>query len=101
MTKIADRLQQRNTEIGIVLAEARLSQRRSVRECAALLGTSRRRYGAIEQGAVGISMSELEVLMRFLEVPAEKLWKEPDWQTDRRHVVRVRPGEAVVVEAQA
>ena len=63
------RLQQRNRQIGAVLMQARLHQKRTVTECAAVLGTSRRRYTAMERGEVAISIVEMEVLIEYLHLP--------------------------------
>lgn len=66
---IESRLQQRNHQIGAILMQARLHQKRTVTECAALLGTSRRRYSAMERGEVAISFVEMEILMEYLHLP--------------------------------
>lgn len=62
------RLQQRNRQIGAVLMQARLQQKRTVTECAALLGTSRRRYSAMERGEIAISLVEMEILIEYLQL---------------------------------
>lgn len=103
MVTTAKRLQERNQQIGAILAAARQSQGRSVTECAALLNTSRRRYRAIELGIVGVSAAELELLLTHLQVPAEEIWRELAGQHDQNYVVlRARPGAAVrlVVEVR-
>lgn len=63
------RVQQRNRQIGSMLMQARLHQKRTVTECAALLGTSRRRYSAMERGEVPISIVEMEILIEYLHLP--------------------------------
>lgn len=95
-----DQLAQRNREIGTLLADARQQQRRSVSECAALLGTSRRRYRAIERGDIGVEAAELELLVAYLDVPLQAIWKERERQAVHR-VVRLGPGEVVQVMAEA
>ncbi len=95
-----DHLAQRNREIGTLLADARQQQRRSVSECAALLGTSRRRYRAIERGDIGVEAAELELLVAYLDVPLQAIWKERERQAVHR-VVRLGPGEVVQVMAAA
>lgn len=103
MTPTTAQLQQRNQEIGARLQQARTQHHRSVSECANLLGTSRRRYSAIERGEVAISAAELELLLPFLGVPLEFIWRvESEGEHLRQVVVQARPGERVelVVEVQ-
>lgn len=61
----ANRLDARNQEIGQRLLTAREQQRRSVRECASLLGTSRRRYAAIERGETWFSFQTIRNLTHY------------------------------------
>ncbi len=103
MSTVASRLLQRNQEIGSVLAQARRQQHRSVTECAAVLATSRRRYSAMEQGAVAVSAAELELLINYLEIPAHLLWEGERSPSGVHHlVVQAPPGKTVqvVVEVQ-
>ncbi len=93
MSSKLDHLAERNREIGTLLADARQQQQRSVSECAALLGTSRRRYRAIERGDIGVEVAELELLMGYLDVPLQAIWKEWGSQAVRR-VVRLGPSTA-------
>lgn len=93
----------RNREIGRVLYEARSQHHRTVTECATLIGTSRRRYTAMERGEATIGVAELEKLMDYLHVPAQTIWRavQPGRET-RQVVVQAHPGETVqvVVEVQ-
>lgn len=101
--QVAHHLQHRNREIGEILAVARRQQHRSVTECAEMLATSRRRYNAIERGEAAINAGELEILVRYLEVPADKVWPELlASATPRQIIVQVRPGEPIqfVVEVK-
>jgi transcriptional regulator with XRE-family HTH domain len=96
---MGNRLARRNQELGHILATAREQQRRSVREWAALLGTSRRRYRAIERGEVGITVAEFAVMAEFLSLSLrDVLSRATAHQEDERLVVRVRPGDRVQVE---
>lgn len=99
----ADPFKQRNCEIGAVLAAARQRANRTVTDCAAIAATTRRRYSAIERGEAAVSAAELEVLMRYLNVPASVMWKELHAASEAKQVVvRALPGERVqlVVEVQ-
>jgi transcriptional regulator with XRE-family HTH domain len=103
MPTVAERIQWRNQEIGSILAQARKLQHRSVTECAAFLATSRRRYSAIERGDAAVSAAELELLMVYLEIPTQALWKREHSQAGVQHVlVQALPGKTlqVVVEVQ-
>jgi transcriptional regulator with XRE-family HTH domain len=101
----AQRLQTRNQELGTLLETARLQQRRSISECAALLGTSRRRYTDIERGRTGIHVAELEVMMHFLGIPQQQVWPDSpphEQAVTTPVVVQARPGERLqfVVEVR-
>lgn len=69
------RIQERNREIGQILQEARSHKNITVTICAQLIGTSRRRYAAMERGEAMIGVAELEVLMGFLNIPSHKIWQ--------------------------
>lgn len=86
-----------------MLQRVRVQQHRSVSECAMVLGTSRRRYTAIERGEVGIGAAELEMLLSFLELPLQAMWSNAEQALMARQVViKAQPGETVqfVVEMQ-
>ncbi len=103
MPTVAERLQRRNQEIGSLLAQARKLQHRSVTECAALLATSRRRYSAIERGDAAVSVAELELLMSYLDIPIQVVWKREHLRAEVQHIlVQALPGKTlqVVVEVQ-
>lgn len=98
MMTTMSRLQQRNQEIGSVLTTARKKQRRTIAECAEQVGTSRRRYKAIEDGEVAISLAEVEVLSQYLELPLADLWRDGEaGAVTRQVVVEAQPGEVVQI----
>jgi len=68
------RIQERNREIGRLLKEARIYRNITVTTCAELIGTSRRRYVAMERGEAMIGVAELEVLIEFLGEASHKIW---------------------------
>lgn len=89
-------VRKRSEEIGALLIEARLSVRRSITECAQLIGTSRKRYRNIESGVVDITFVELEAVMQYLNVPMERLWQPTEKDhIERRINVKTEPGKAV------
>jgi transcriptional regulator with XRE-family HTH domain len=59
--------------IGQLLHQVRTQRGISVTKCAALIGTSRRRYSSIEQGNALIYVVELALLADFLHIPLPKL----------------------------
>ncbi len=59
----------RNRILGILIQNTRDQARLSRRECATVLGIPENQYAAYEDGEKSISLPELELLSRFLEVP--------------------------------
>lgn len=59
----------RNRILGIMIRSARDQARASRRECAAVIGVSVSRFASYEDGTRAISLPELELLARYLEVP--------------------------------
>ncbi len=59
----------RNRILGVLIQNARARARASREECAAVLGVSEARFTAYEEGRKPISLPELELLARFLEIP--------------------------------
>jgi hypothetical protein len=92
------RIQRRNREIGQILREARVGKDIPVTTCAHLVGTSRRRYVAMEEGTTIIGIAELEILMDFLNVPTQKIWHEKDTVVVPHQVkLEVLPGERLQI----
>ncbi len=59
----------RNRILGVMIRNVRDQARASRRECAAVLGVSVNRFASYEDGSRAISLPELELLARYLEVP--------------------------------
>lgn len=59
----------RNRILGILIRSVRDQVRASRRDCAAVLGVSVSRFANYEDGTRAISLPELELLARYLEVP--------------------------------
>lgn len=59
----------RNRILGILIQNAREHSRLSQGECAVVLGISEDKFDAFENGEKGISLPEIELLARFLEIP--------------------------------
>ena len=75
--------------LGSLIKEARLQARRSVEECAQVLGITPERYVQAEAGEHTVSLPDLEALALFLKVPMGYFWgsdqlpadKEPDFDS--------------------
>ena len=64
----------RNREIGALLKQARTARDESTESVAKVIGTSRRRYAAMERGEALIGAVELDVLRQHFGIPAAQLW---------------------------
>jgi predicted transcriptional regulator len=92
------KIQERNREIGQLLKEARMYRNITVTTCAELIGTSRRRYVAMERGEAMIGVAELEVLIDLLGEASHKIWHliSNDGSTDQIFV-SFTPGKPVQI----
>ena len=92
------RIQERNREIGRVLRESRRHRDITVTTCAELIGTSRRRYAAMERGEAMIGLAELEVLVDFLGVPPRRFSHLTEMEASTDQIfVPFTPGEPVKI----
>ena len=87
----------RSREIGRALLKARKRSKKSMRECAEHIGTSRQRYAGFETGTVFIGAVELEALMRYLDIPPIEVWpRDMLSQVQVSEVtLQARPGETL------
>src|SRR5687767_10461005 len=88
-------LYSRSREIGAVLLNARKRSRRSMRECAEHIGTSRQRYAGFEAGTVFVGAVELEALMRFLNIRPFEVWPSDMLSETSELVLQAQPGETL------
>lgn len=96
MSSIGETLSLRNKELGRVLAQARGLKQMTVTAIAASIGTSRRRYTAIERGDVPITAAEIEQLAEVLGVPFSKFGESVAVPQElRRVIVQAEPGETI------
>lgn len=87
---------ERNREIGTAILHARIKKGMSISDCAVLLKTSRRRYGEMERGNIGITIPELEILMTAFGVSPDTILEKSDAQSiSQRLVVQAQPGERI------
>jgi transcriptional regulator with XRE-family HTH domain len=66
----------RNKIIGILVKRARVQAGKSQRECADLLGFGSSTYSQYERGKRGFSLTQLETLAYFFDVPLASLWDD-------------------------
>jgi transcriptional regulator with XRE-family HTH domain len=93
-----NKIQGRNREIGQILQEARTQKNIPLSTCAELVGTSRRRYMAMEQGEATIGAAELEVLIDFFNIPVHKIWPGKDTGAAARQItLEALPGEKLQI----
>jgi transcriptional regulator with XRE-family HTH domain len=74
MDKQQQMMQLRLRKLGLLIFDARNSARRSVPECADVIGVSNEEFQAFEKGENAPSLPEMENLAFFLEIPIEHFW---------------------------
>ena len=64
----------RSKKLGILIRDARLASRRSIKECAEAINVTNGTFRAYEEGRKAPSLPELETLVYFLELPIDHFW---------------------------
>lgn len=64
----------RSKTLGVLIQDARLAARMSIRECAEAIGVSDGIFRSYEKGTRSPSLPELEVLGFFLDLPVSHFW---------------------------
>jgi transcriptional regulator with XRE-family HTH domain len=64
----------RSRKLGVLIYDARKAARRSVEECADLLGIPVELYQSYESGQRALSLPELEVLAYYFDISLEHFW---------------------------
>jgi transcriptional regulator with XRE-family HTH domain len=64
----------RGKKLGVLIRDARLSARRSLKECAEAIGVRSGVLRAYEEGRRAPSLPELEVLVYYLKLPISHFW---------------------------
>ena len=67
-------IQIRAKKLGLLMMDARVSQRRTAEECAQAIGISVEHYQAYEKGLTAPPLPQIEILALFLNVPLEHFW---------------------------
>lgn len=64
----------RAKKLGILIRDARLASRRSIKECANAINVTNGTFKAYEEGRKAPSLPELETLVYYLELPIDHFW---------------------------
>ncbi|MBN1303816.1 MAG: helix-turn-helix transcriptional regulator [Anaerolineales bacterium] len=71
---IKSRITLRAKKLGVLLRDARLSQRKSIQECADAIGVTKGAYKSYEEGFNSPSLPELETLVYYMDLPIGHFW---------------------------
>jgi len=71
----------RAKKLGLLIRDARMSARRTVKECAVAIGVKTGLFRAYEEGIRSPSLPELETLVYYLRIPISQFWAK-DIQLD-------------------
>ncbi len=64
----------REKKLGLLIRDARMAERRSVKECADAIGAQVGQFRAYEEGRKSPSLPELEALVYYLKLPINQFW---------------------------
>jgi transcriptional regulator with XRE-family HTH domain len=103
--ELAERMQARNREIGLLLSQARRAKNLTLEACSEAIGISRQYLSLVEQGQSSISVFHLSELCQILGVPVAAFFPAEVFVSGRETAptpvrdiaVQVQPGEAVAV----
>ena len=64
----------REKKLGLLIRDARMAERRSIKECADAIGVKSGLFRAYEEGRRAPSLPELETLVYYLKLPISQFW---------------------------
>ncbi|MDD2921709.1 MAG: helix-turn-helix transcriptional regulator [Anaerolineales bacterium] len=64
----------REKKLGLLIRDARVAERRTVKECAAAISVTQAIFRAYEEGRRAPSLPELETLVYYLKIPIKQFW---------------------------
>lgn len=64
----------REKKLGLLIRDARMAERRSIKECADAIGVKPGLFRAYEEGRRAPSLPELEMLVYYLKLPISQFW---------------------------
>jgi transcriptional regulator with XRE-family HTH domain len=71
---ISSQITIRTKKLGVLIRDARLAERRSVKECASAMGVKPAVFRAYEEGRRAPSLPELEILVFYLKLKIKHFW---------------------------
>jgi transcriptional regulator with XRE-family HTH domain len=66
----------RSRKLGVLIRDARLSERKTIPECARVVGVTAGIFRAWEEGRISPSLPELEVLAYSMRLPLNRFWSK-------------------------
>ena len=72
----------RTKKLGILIRDARIEAKKSLKECGEAIGASSSKITSFEKGNKSPTLPELELLSYFLNVPISRFWKDQIKSTD-------------------
>lgn len=66
----------RTKKLGVLIRDARLASRRTMDECAKVMGITKGILKSYEEGRRAPSLPELEILVYFLDLPIDHFWSK-------------------------
>jgi transcriptional regulator with XRE-family HTH domain len=66
----------RSKKLGVLIRDARIASRRSIKECADAIGINSGVFRAYEEGRKAPSLPELETLVYYLDLPIGHFWSK-------------------------
>jgi len=64
----------REKKLGLLIRDARVAERRAIKECADAIGITASLFRAYEEGRRAPSLPELETLVYYLKIPMARFW---------------------------
>ena len=66
----------RSKKLGVLIRDARMASRRSLKECAEAIGLKSGAFRSYEEGRKSPSLPELETLVYYLDLPIDHFWSK-------------------------
>lgn len=91
------RIKIRAKKLGILIHDARKGARKSLADCAQLLGIPETLFEAYEFGDASPSLPELELLSDYLDVPLEHFWEERAVESTQSEVEQLNAAQYIAL----
>jgi transcriptional regulator with XRE-family HTH domain len=87
----------RAKKLGILIRDARLEAKKSLKECGEAVGASSSKITSFERGNKSPTLPELELLSYFLNVPISHFWKDQIKSTDPTLLENIHTEHALIL----